>query len=60
LGCRVINKGLASDEILAAMKKALAGGKYVTASLAEKLADSFGSEIQPAAEPSRKSPWNSR
>ncbi len=41
-----LNKSLSSDEILAASKKALAGGKYVTASLAEKLADSFGSDIQ--------------
>ena len=41
-----LTKGLASDEILAAVKKALAGGKYVTASLAEKLAASLGSEVQ--------------
>jgi two-component system invasion response regulator UvrY len=42
-----LNKSLASDEILAAAKKALAGGKYVTASLAEKLAASLGSNVQP-------------
>ncbi len=41
-----LNKSLASDEILAAAKKALAGGKYVTASLAEKLATALGSDIQ--------------
>jgi DNA-binding NarL/FixJ family response regulator len=40
-----LNKGLASDEILAAVKKALAGGKYVTASLAEKLAALLGSDV---------------
>jgi DNA-binding NarL/FixJ family response regulator len=33
-----LTKKSASDELLAAVKKALAGGKYVTASLAEKLA----------------------
>jgi DNA-binding NarL/FixJ family response regulator len=41
-----LNKSLASDEILAAAKKALAGGKYVTASLAEKLAAALGSDVQ--------------
>jgi DNA-binding NarL/FixJ family response regulator len=41
-----LNKRLASDEILAAAKKALAGGKYVTASLAEKLATSLGSNAE--------------
>jgi two-component system, NarL family, invasion response regulator UvrY len=40
-----LNKSLALDEILAAAKKALAGGKYVTASLAEKLAASLGSDV---------------
>jgi two-component system invasion response regulator UvrY len=43
-----LNKSLASDEILVAAKKALAGGKYVTASLAEKLATSLGSTAQNA------------
>src|SRR5580693_2858229 len=43
-----LNKGLASDEILAAAKKALAGGKYVTASLAEKLATTLGDKVQNA------------
>lgn len=41
-----LNKSRASDEILAAAKKALAGGKYVTASLAEKLATALGSDLQ--------------
>ncbi len=42
-----LNKSLAADEIVAAAKKALAGGKYVTASLAEKLAASLGSDLRP-------------
>ncbi len=41
-----LHKSLASDEILAAAKKALAGGKYVTASLAEKLAASLGDDVR--------------
>jgi two-component system invasion response regulator UvrY len=41
-----LNKSLASDEILAAAKKALTGGKYVTASLAERLATSLGNDVQ--------------
>jgi two-component system, NarL family, invasion response regulator UvrY len=41
-----LNKSRAADEILAATKKALAGGKYVTASLAEKLAAALGSDVQ--------------
>jgi DNA-binding NarL/FixJ family response regulator len=41
-----LTKNLASDEILAAVKKVLAGGKYVTASLAERLASSLGSDVQ--------------
>jgi DNA-binding NarL/FixJ family response regulator len=40
-----VNKSLASGEIVAAAKKALAGGKYVTASLAEKLAASLGGDV---------------
>jgi two-component system, NarL family, invasion response regulator UvrY len=43
-----LNKTLGSDEILAATKKALAGGKYVTASLAEKLAAALGTNIEQA------------
>jgi DNA-binding NarL/FixJ family response regulator len=41
-----LNKSLASDEILAAVKKVLVGGKYVTASLAEKLAALLGGGAQ--------------
>jgi DNA-binding NarL/FixJ family response regulator len=41
-----LNKSLASDEILAAARKVLAGGKYVTASLAERLATSLGSDAR--------------
>ena len=40
-----LNKSLACDEILAAAKKVLAGGKYVTAPLAEKLADSLWDKV---------------
>lgn len=39
-----VTKQSASDELLAALRKALAGGKYVTASLAEKLAASLAGE----------------
>jgi DNA-binding NarL/FixJ family response regulator len=41
-----LTKQTASDELLAAVRKALAGGKYVTASLAETLARTLGGEIQ--------------
>jgi two-component system invasion response regulator UvrY len=43
-----VNKGGASDELLAALRKAAAGGRYVTASLAEKLAASIAGDA-PAA-----------
>jgi two-component system, NarL family, invasion response regulator UvrY len=43
-----LNKSRASDELVAAAKKALAGGRYVTASLAEKLAAAFGGDLQQA------------
>jgi DNA-binding NarL/FixJ family response regulator len=43
-----LTKQSASDELLAAMRKALAGGKYVTASLAEKLASSLAGEATDA------------
>ena len=43
-----LNKQSASEELLAAVKKVLAGGKYVTARLAEKLAASMGSEFRQA------------
>jgi len=41
-----LNKGSASDEMVAAARKAMAGGKYVTTLLAEKLAATLGSDIQ--------------
>jgi two-component system, NarL family, invasion response regulator UvrY len=37
-----INKQSVSDELITAVKRVLAGGKYVTASLAERLAVSLG------------------
>lgn len=43
-----LNKNSASDEVVAAARKAMAGGKYVTALLAEKLAATLGSDIQHA------------
>ena len=43
-----LNKSSASDEVVAAAKKAMAGGKYVTALLAEKLAATLGSDLQHA------------
>lgn len=44
-----LTKGSASDELVAAARKALAGGKYVTATLAEKLASVVGGD--PGQEP---------
>jgi DNA-binding NarL/FixJ family response regulator len=41
-----LNKNSAADEVVAASKKAIAGGKYVTALLAEKLAATLGGNIQ--------------
>lgn len=43
-----VNKQSASDELVSAVKKALAGGKYLTASIAEKLAESFAGGVQQA------------
>jgi len=43
-----VNKSSASDEVVAAARKAMAGGKYVTALLAEKLAATLGGDIQQA------------
>jgi DNA-binding NarL/FixJ family response regulator len=43
-----LTKGQAADEIGVAMKKALAGGRYVTNSLAERLAAALGSDLQGA------------
>jgi len=42
-----LTKDSAPDELLAALKKALQGGKYVTASLAEMLAGSLGIDAPP-------------
>jgi DNA-binding NarL/FixJ family response regulator len=39
-----ISKQGASDELLTAVRKALAGGRYVTPALAEKLAESLGGD----------------
>jgi DNA-binding NarL/FixJ family response regulator len=44
-----LNKSLAADEILAAVEKVLASGKYVTGSLAERLAAALGSDVQQSA-----------
>ena len=41
-----LHKGRAAEELLAAVKRALAGGKYVTPSLAEKLAVALGTDVQ--------------
>jgi len=41
-----LTKQSASDELLVAIRKVLAGGKYVTASLAEKLAASLGGDLR--------------
>jgi two-component system invasion response regulator UvrY len=41
-----LNKSSASDEVVAAVKKVMAGGKYVTALLAEKLAAMLGGGLQ--------------
>ena len=41
-----LTKSRVADELKPAMKKALTGGRYVTASLAEKLAESLGEDIK--------------
>ncbi len=43
-----LTKQSASDELLAAIRKSLAGGKYVTATLAEKLAAQLSGEVSGA------------
>jgi two-component system invasion response regulator UvrY len=43
-----LTKNTASAELVAAARKALAGGKYVTARLAERLMDVLGGEARPA------------
>jgi two-component system, NarL family, invasion response regulator UvrY len=42
-----LTKTSASDELVAAARKALAGGKYVTAKLAERLMHVLGGDVQP-------------
>ena len=44
-----LTKSSVADELPAAMKKALSGGRYVTAAVAEKLADSMGSDLKSSA-----------
>ncbi len=46
--CGYVNKQSASDELLAALRKALAGGRYITPSLAEKLAATLAGEVASA------------
>ena len=41
-----LNKQSASAELVAALRKILAGGKYLTSTLAQKLADSLGEDLQ--------------
>ncbi|HZM03280.1 MAG TPA: response regulator transcription factor [Candidatus Saccharimonadales bacterium] len=44
-----LNKSFAADELRVAAKKVIAGGKYVTAALAEKLAATLGPDVQAEA-----------
>jgi DNA-binding NarL/FixJ family response regulator len=46
--CAYVNKQSASDELMAAIRKGLAGGRYVTPGLAEKLAASLAGEAPDA------------
>ncbi len=46
--CGYVNKQSASDELLAALRKALAGGRYITPGLAEKLAATVAGEVASA------------
>jgi DNA-binding NarL/FixJ family response regulator len=43
-----VNKESATDELLVAVRKVLSGRKYITHSVAEKLADNFGGESEKA------------
>jgi two-component system, NarL family, invasion response regulator UvrY len=43
--CGYVNKQSASDELLGAIRKGLAGGRYITPSLAEKLAASLAGDF---------------
>lgn len=44
-----LTKQAAADELCVAVRKVLAGGKYVTAALAERLAASLGGDVHAAA-----------
>jgi two-component system, NarL family, invasion response regulator UvrY len=46
--CGYVNKQSASDELLAAIRKGLAGGRYITPTLAEKLAASLAGDFSGA------------
>ncbi len=46
--CGYVNKQSASDELLNAIRKALAGGRYITPALAEKLAASLAGDFSAA------------
>ncbi len=41
-----LNKQIASSELVAAIRKILTGGKYLTSTLAQKLADQLGENLQ--------------
>ena len=43
-----LTKGSASDDLLTAIKKVLSGGKYISTSLAEKLADVLDKNVEKA------------
>jgi DNA-binding NarL/FixJ family response regulator len=43
-----LTKGSASDDLLSAIRKVVAGGKYISSSLAEKLADVLDSNVDKA------------
>ncbi len=43
-----LTKTLAADEMLAAARKVMSGGRYVTVSLAERLASTLGPDVQSA------------
>ncbi len=45
-----LNKNSATDELINAVKRVLSGKKYITPSLAEKLADSIGNNDTPGLE----------
>jgi two-component system invasion response regulator UvrY len=47
-GSGYLNKQTAFDELLVAVRRILVGGKYVTSSLAERMAATLGGEIQAA------------